>query len=63
MQDPPRVSSSQHDPHPPQVIELEVRWIGEVDVRGIHVVLAQQPPRRSQGVTLDNQIATPSDDL
>jgi hypothetical protein len=63
MQDPTRVSSTEHDPHPPQVIELEVRWIGEIDVRDIHAVLEQQPARRTQGVTLDNEIATPSDDL
>ena len=52
----------QHDPHPPEVVELEMGLVCQIDVRGVHVALSQQPPRRTQRVTLGDEIAVPGDD-
>src|SRR3954452_3158908 len=37
--------------------------VGEVDVRRVHVAVAQQPPRRAAAVALDDQVAGGGEDL
>ena len=61
VHDPARTGRPQHDPHPPHVVELEVRRVGEIDVGGVHVALAQKPPRRAARVALGDEIARPSE--
>ena len=51
----------QHDPDPPHVVELKVGGVGEIDVGGVHVALAQKPPRRSERIALGDKIARPSE--
>ena len=58
----PATSDAQDVPHPPQIVEGQMRRIGEVDVGRVHVALPQQPGRRPMRVTLDDQIAVASDD-
>jgi hypothetical protein len=40
-----------------------VARIGEVDVRRVHVAVAQQPPGRPTGVALDDEVAGRGEDL
>jgi len=49
--------------HPAPVVELQVARVGEVDVRRVHVAVAQQPPGRAAGVALDDQVAGDGEDL
>ncbi len=56
-----RAGRAQHDPNPAHVVELEVRRIGQIDVRGVHVALAQQPSGRAQRVALGDEIAGPGE--
>jgi hypothetical protein len=63
VHDAPRAQRLDEVAHPPQVVELQVPRIGEVDVGRVHVALAQQPARGAAGVALDDQVAGRGDDL
>jgi hypothetical protein len=49
--------------HPAQVVELQVARVGEVDVRRVHVAVAQQPPGGAAAVALDDEVAGRGEDL
>ena len=57
----PRPGRSEHYPHPPQVVELEVTRVGQVDVRRVHLALDQESPRRTPRVPLDDQLTSSGD--
>ena len=61
VHDTARVRHPQHDPDPAQIVELEMRRIGQVDVGGIHVALAQQAPGGPPRVALGDEIAGPGE--
>ena len=63
VHDPPGVEDPEHDPHPAHVVELEVRGVGEIDIRRVHIALAQQASGRAPGVALGHQLAPPGNDL
>ena len=63
VKDPAGMSGAQDDPDPAQVVELQVQRIGEVDVGGVHVALAQQPARWAPRVALGDEITAPRDRL
>ncbi len=58
---PARTGRAQHDSDPAQVVELQVQWVGQIDIGGVHVALPQQPSARSQRVALGDQIAGPGE--
>jgi len=51
----------QHDPQPTHVVELEMRGVGQIHVRGFHAGLAQESPRRPARIHFGDQIPAPGE--
>ena len=62
VDDPAGVRHPQDDPRPPQVVELQMGRIGEIDVRGIHLALTQQPSRRPRRIAFNDEVTALLDD-
>ena len=61
VHDPAYAGRAQHDPDPAQIVELQVRGVGEIYVGGVHVALAQKASGRPQRVALGDKIAGPGE--
>jgi hypothetical protein len=51
------VRRPQNDPDPAQVVELQMRRIGQIDIGGVHVALAEQTPGGPPRVAFGHEIA------
>ena len=56
MQHAARTGGLQRDPQPAHVVELEVRGVGKIHVRGFHAGLPQESPRRPARIHLGDQV-------